>query len=155
MVPTAVAHIGKPGWCDVAVASTLSPRSPTTIWERLFRPCSTVSAWGLGEYLLADLSDVANQPVYATTRSNTYSWLHAHATKSARRDTDGVVFPLKARSAESSLPPWGVERELNHHNPHEPLPEGHHAVEDTFVPDGEGYTNGVTNEPAPCTSRRA
>ena len=37
-----------------------------------------------GEYLVADLSDFADQPLHATTISNEYSWLSPHVTKRVR-----------------------------------------------------------------------
>ena len=70
-----------------------------------------------GEYLVADLSDFADQPLHATTSSKDYSWLSPHVTKRVRFGKEGVVFPLKKRYDESSITLEGVGRSIQESDP--------------------------------------
>ena len=70
-----------------------------------------------GEYLVADLSDFANQPLHASTSGKDFSWLSPHVTKRVRFGKEGVVFPLKKRYDESNNTLEGIERSMQESDP--------------------------------------
>ena len=73
-----------------------------------------------GEYLVADLSDFAGQPLHATTSSKEFSWLTPHVTKRVRFGKEGVVFPLKKRYDEANITLEGVEKAYQISDPFRP-----------------------------------
>ena len=70
-----------------------------------------------GEYLVADLSDFANQPLHASTSGKDFSWLSPHVTKRVRFGKEGVVVPLKERYVESNITLEGIERSIRESGP--------------------------------------
>ena len=70
--------------------------------------------------MVADLSDFANIPLFASSSHKDYAGLSHHITKRVRFGKGGVIFPLKKRYDEPHITLEGVEAELDHHNPHAP-----------------------------------